>query len=89
MRVLIKRDTVVCAYLMTNVNFKRYVAGNKIKVKTAPSVLKISDESALRAAKDSIGIAKKIVDDEKAYKKDQAKLRRRARRNTGGAGENA
>ena len=88
-RVLIKRDTVVCAYLMTNVNFKRYVAGNKIKVKTAPSVLKISDESALRAAKDSIGIAKKIVDDEKAYKKDQAKLRRRARRNTGGAGENA
>ncbi len=88
-RVLIRRDTVVCAYLMTNVNFKRYVAGNKIKVKTAPSVLKISDESALRAAKDSIGIAKKIVDDEKAYKKDQAKLRRRARRNTGGAGENA
>lgn len=88
-RVLIKRDIVVCAYLMTNVNFKRYVAGNKIKVKTAPSVLKISDESALRAAKDSIGIAKKIVDDEKAYKKDQAKLRRRARRNTGGAGENA
>lgn len=88
-RVLIRRDTVVCAYLMTNVNFKRYVAGNKIKVKTAPSVLKISDESALRAAKDSIGIAKKIVDDEKAYKKEQAKLRRRARRNTGGAGENA
>lgn len=88
-RVLIRRDIVVCAYLMTNVNFKRYVAGNKIKVKTAPSVLKISDESALRAAKDSIGIAKKIVDDEKAYKKDQAKLRRRARRNTGGAGENA
>ena len=88
-RVLIKRDIVVCAYLMTNVNFKRYVAGNKIKVKTAPSVLKISDESALRAAKDSIGIAKKIVDDEKAYKKEQAKLRRRARRNTGGAGENA
>lgn len=88
-RVLIRRDTVVCAYLMTNVNFKRYVAGNRIKVKTAPSVLKISDESALRAAKDSIGIAKKIVDDEKAYKKDQAKLRRRARRNTGGAGENA
>lgn len=88
-RVLIRRDTVVCAYLMTNVNFKRYVAGNKIKVKTAPSVLKISDENALRAAKDSIGIAKKIVDDEKAYKKDQAKLRRRARRNTGGAGENA
>lgn len=88
-RVLIRRDTVVCAYLMPNVNFKRYVAGNKIKVKTAPSVLKISDESALRAAKDSIGIAKKIVDDEKAYKKDQAKLRRRARRNTGGAGENA
>ena len=88
-RVLIRRDTVVCAYLMTNVNFKRYVAGNKIKVKTAPSVLKISDENALRAAKDSIGIAKKIVDDEKAYKKEQAKLRRRARRNTGGAGENA
>lgn len=87
-RVLIKRDVVICEYLMTNDNFKRYVAGNKVKVKTAPIVLKISDNNSLQVAKDSIDIAKKIIDDEKTYKKEQAKLRRRERRKTGGGSEN-
>lgn len=87
-RVLIKRDVVICEYLMTNDNFKRYVAGNKVKVKTAPIMLKISDNNSLQVAKDSIDIAKKIIDDEKTYKKEQAKLRRRERRKTGGGSEN-
>ncbi len=82
-RVLIKRGIVVCEYLMTNDSFKRYVAGNKVKIKTAPITLKITDENSLRAAKDSIDISKKIIDDERAYKKEQAKLRRRERRNAG------
>ena len=73
---------------MTNENFKRYVAGNKVKVKTAPIMLKISDYNSLQVAKDSIDIAKKIIDDEKTYKKEQSKLRRCERRKTGGGSEN-
>lgn len=87
-RVLIKRDIVICEYLMPNDNFKRYVAGNKVKVKAAPIMLKVSDKNSLQVAKDSIDIAKKIIDDEKAYKKEQARLRRRERRKTGGGSEN-
>ncbi len=75
-RVLIKRGSVVCEYLMPNDNFKRYVAGNKVKVKSSPVSLRIVSEDTLQAAKDSVDIAKKIIDDEKAYKKEQAKIRR-------------
>ena len=76
-RILIKRNSVICEYLMTNDRFKRYVAGNKVKIKTAPIKLKITDKKSLQAAKDSIDIAKKNIDDEKTYKQEQAKLRRR------------
>ena len=75
-RVLIKRGDVVCEYMMPNDNFKRYVAGNKVKVKSSPVSLKIADENTLQAAKDSVDIAKKIIDDEKAYRKEQAKIHR-------------
>ncbi len=87
-RLLIKREIVVCEYLMPNDNFKRYLAGNKVKVKTAPIILKITDENSLQTAKDSIDIAKKIIADEKAYKKEQKNLRRRERRSAGERSEN-
>lgn len=87
-RVLIKRGIVTCEYLMPNDNFKRYVAGNKVRVKSAPITLKITDEKAMQAAKDSVDIANKIIEDEKSYKKEQAKLRRQNRKNTGERSEN-
>ena len=87
-RLLIKREIVVCEYLMPNDNFKRYLTGNKVKVKTAPIILKITDENSLQTAKDSIDIAKKIIADEKAYKKEQKNLRRRERRSAGERSEN-
>lgn len=87
-RLLIKREIVVCEYLMPNDNFKRYLAGNKVKIKTAPIILKITDENSLQTAKDSIDIAKKIIADEKAYKKEQINLRRRERRSAGERSEN-
>lgn len=79
-RIMIKRDVVTCGYVMINESFKKYVAGNKVKVKTVPITLKIADKNSLQAAKDSVDIAKKIIDDEKTYKKEQANLRRRERK---------
>ncbi len=79
-RVNIKRGIVVCEYLIPNDSYKRYVSGNKVKVKTAPILLKLTDKSTLQAAKDSIDIVKKNIDDEKMYKKEQAKLRRNERK---------
>ena len=87
-RILIKRGFVVCEYLLTDDGFKRYVVGNRVKVKIAPTVLKIADKNSLQAAKDSIDISKKIIDDEKAYKKERAKARRREKRAALGGKEN-
>ena len=79
-RVLIKRGTVLCEYTMPDRNLKNYIRGSRVKVKYAPITLKVTDETALRAAKDSVDIAKKNIEDEKAYKKERAKQRRRERR---------
>lgn len=87
-RVLIKRGIIICEYLIPNDNVKRHVTGNKVKVKTGPIMLTVSDKKSLQVAKDSIDIAKKIIDDEKAYKKEEARLRRRERRKTDGGSEN-
>lgn len=87
-RVLIKRDTVVCEYLIRNENFGKYIDGNKVRVKHAPASLKVTDENTLRAAKDSIDIAKSAIEEERLYKKEQAKIRRRERRSMAGRRDN-
>ena len=79
-RLKIKRGAVVCEFIIANLKFKSYVSDNKIAVKQAPAVIKITDEASLAAAKDSIQIAINAIEEEKAYKKEQAKLRRQQRR---------
>ena len=79
-RLLVKRDVIVCEYLMPNEDFKKYADGNKVRVKYAPMSLKVTDETSLQAAKDSIDIAKRIIEEEKLYKKELAKQRRREKR---------
>ena len=81
-RVLIKRGVIVCEYLMLNENFKKYLDENKVSVKQAPTTLKVTDEVALQVAKDGIDISNRIIAEEKAYKKELAKMRRRAKKNT-------
>ena len=53
---------------------------NKVDVKQAATVIKITDAAAVQAAKDSIDIVVKTINDEKEYKKQQAKERRKAAR---------
>ncbi len=79
-RLKIKRGTVVCEFIIANLKFKSYVSDNKVAVKQAPAVIKVTDEASLSAAKDSIQIAINAIEEEKAYKKEQAKLRRQQRR---------
>lgn len=81
-RVLIKRGVIVCEYLMLNENFKKYLDENKVSVKQAPTTLKVTDEVSLQVAKDGIDISNRIIAEEKAYKKELAKMRRRAKKNT-------
>ncbi len=75
-RLKIKRGVILCELTISNLQFKNYVSDNKVVVKQAPAVIKVTDEATLSAVKDSISIAVNAIEEEKAYKKEQAKLRR-------------
>ena len=79
-RMLIKRGQIVCEFILYNSDFKNYVNENKVAVKQAATVIKITDEAAVQAAKDSMDIVVNTINEEKEYKKQQAKERRKAAR---------
>lgn len=89
-RLKIKRDTLICELVIPNLDFKNYVSENKVEVKQAPATIKVTDENALAAVKDSMNIAIKSIEEERAYRKEQAKIRRRQKRaENAAASENA
>lgn len=89
-RLKIKRDTLICELVIPNLDFKNYVSENKVEVKQAPATIKVTDENALAAVKDSMNIAIKAIEEERAYRKEQAKIRRRQKRaENAAASENA
>lgn len=79
-RLKIKRETVICELVIPNLAFKNYVSENKVEVKQAPATIKVVDDATLSAVKDSMQIAINAIEEERAYKKEQAKLRRRQKR---------
>lgn len=79
-RLKIKRETVICELVIPNLAFKNYVSENKVEVKQAPATIKVVDDETLSAVKDSMQIAINAIEEERAYKKEQAKLRRRQKR---------
>ena len=79
-RLKIKRGVIVCELVIPNLTFKTYVADNKVAMKQAPATIKVIDEATFNAVKESIKIAVKAMEEEKAYRKEQAKLRRKQKR---------
>ena len=79
-RLKIRRGLIVCELVIPNLTFKNYISDNKVAVKQAPAVIKVTDEAALSAVKDSIDIVVSAIEEEKIYKKEQAKIKRKQRR---------
>lgn len=79
-RLKIKREIVICELVIPNLAFKNYVSENRVEVKQAPATIKVVDDATLSAVKDSMQIAINAIEEERAYKKEQAKLRRRQKR---------
>lgn len=79
-RLLIKRDTVICEFILQNSDFKDYVAQNKVAIRPAPTVLKITSAEMLKTACDSIAIVVKQIEAEKEAKRLEMLERRRERR---------
>ena len=79
-RMLIKRGVINCEFTLHNQNFKNYVNENKISVKQSATTLLIESRETVDAAKNSIDIVVAALAEEKEYKKQQAREKRRAAR---------
>ena len=79
-RLLIKRGAVICEFILPNADFKNYLNENKVSVKQAATIMKIEDAESVKAAKDSVDIAVQALAEEREYKKELARERRRQAR---------
>ncbi len=79
-RLLIKRETVIAEFILQNSDFKSYVSENKVAIRPAPTVLKITNSEMLKTACDSIEIVVKQIEAEKEAKRLEMLERRRERR---------
>jgi hypothetical protein len=79
-RLTIKRGIVHCEFMMQNTSFKNYVAENKISVRQSATVIKVTSDEVVQTIKDTIDIVVKAIGEEREFKKQLAKEKRRARR---------
>ena len=79
-RLLIKRGTIQCEFLLHNSDFKNYINENKISVKQAATAMLIESAETVDAAKNCIDIAAAAIVEEREYKKKLAREKRRAAR---------
>lgn len=79
-RLLIKRGTINCEFILHNSDFKNYVNENKISVKQSATTMLVESAATVDAVKNSIDIVVASIAEEKEYKKQLAREKRRAAR---------
>ena len=77
-RMLIKRGVIHCEFILHNADFKNYVNENKISVRQSATTMRIDSEETVAAAKNSIDIVVAFIAEEREYKKQLARERRKA-----------
>ncbi len=86
-RMLIKRNNVMCEFILHNSDFKNYINENKISVKQAATTMLVDSDATVEAVKNSIDIVVDAIAEEKEYKKKLARERRKAAKAAQGAQE--
>ncbi len=79
-RLLIKRGVINCEFMLHNSDFKNYVNENKIAVKQSATTMLVETAATVAAVKNSIDIVVAVIAEEKEYKKQLARERRKAAR---------
>ena len=79
-RLLIKRGAIHCEFYLHNIDFKTYVNENKIAVKQSATTMLVEEAATVDAVKSSIDIVVAQIAEEKEYKKNLAREKRRAAR---------
>ena len=86
-RMLIKRGVINCEFILHNSDFKNYVNENKITVKQSATTMLVESAATVDAVKNSIDIVVAAIAEEKEYKKQLAREKRRAARAAANATE--
>lgn len=86
-RLLIKRGIINCEFILHNADFKNYISENKISVKQSATVMLVESAETVDAVKNSIDIVVASIAEEKEYKKQLAREKRRAARAAANASE--
>ena len=87
-RLLIKRGIIHCEFILHNSDFKNYINENKISVRQSATTMLVEEASTVDAVKNSIDIVVAAIAEEKEYKKQLARERRRAARASQASEEN-
>ena len=79
-RMMIKRGEVVCEFIFIDKDFKNYANANNVKMKPSATTVKINEPAAVGVAKDGIDLVCQQIEEEKEYKKQLAREKRREQR---------
>ena len=79
-RMMIKRGEVVCEFIFIDRDFKTYANANNVKMKPSATAVKINEPAAVGVAKDGIDLVCQQIEEEKEYKKQLAREKRREQR---------
>ena len=76
-RLRIKRGILHCEFLMINRDLRNHISENKIPVKESATVIKVQSKEMVEMVFSSIDLAIQLIEEERAYKKQLARERRR------------
>ena len=79
-RLTIKRGEIVCQFTFIDRDFKSYASQNNVKMKSSATTVKVVEPAAVGVVKDGIDLVCQQIAEEKAFKKQQARERRKAKR---------
>ena len=79
-RMMIKRGELVCQFLFIDRDFKSYASQNNVKMKPSATTVKVIEAAAVGVAKDGIDLVCQQIAEEKEYKKQLAREKRKAKR---------
>ena len=79
-RMMIKRGEIVCEFHFIDRDILDYANASNIKMKQSATTIKVTEASAVGAAKDGIDLVCTQIEEEKEYKKELAREKRKEKR---------
>ena len=80
LRITIKRGEIVCQFTFIDRSFKNYASQTNVKMKSSATTIRVVEPAAVGVVKDGIDLVCQQIAEEKEFKKQQARERRKAKR---------